>query len=109
MGGVESDELYVGIDRHGTHYVLPVEAKGAHEHIGVVQIEEGIALCMEKFPALTCRPIAAQFMAANVVALFEFEMIGDDITKREERHYKLVAPEELTSEELAQYKRVASI
>jgi hypothetical protein len=107
MGGVETDELYVGVDRHGVHYVLPVEAKGAREHLGIVQIEDGIALCAEKFPSLVCRPIAAQFMPDDVIALFEFELTDDQVTIRDEKHYRLVAPDELTPEELAQYRRSA--
>ncbi len=105
MGGVETDELYVGVDRHGVHYVLPVEAKGAREHLGVVQIEDGIALCSEKFPSLVCRPIAAQFMRDDVIALFEFELTDEQVTVRDEKHYRLVAPDQLTPEELAQYRR----
>ena len=31
LGGVETDELYVGVDRNGVHYVLPVQAKGGRE------------------------------------------------------------------------------
>jgi hypothetical protein len=109
IGGVETDELYVGVDTHGVHYVLPVEAKGAREHLGVVQIEDAIALCAEKFPLLVCRPIAAQFMRGDVIALFEFEMVDAQVTIRDERHYRLVAPDELTPEELAQYKRSAAV
>jgi hypothetical protein len=86
---------------------LPVEAKGAREHLSVVQIEDAIALCAEKFPALVCRPIAAQFMRDNVIALFEFETIDGQVTIRDQRHYRLVAPDQLTPEELAQYKREA--
>ena len=41
--------------------------------MSAVQIEQDIALCAEKFPALICRPLAAQFMAGEVIALFEFE------------------------------------
>ena len=28
MGQVETDEIYVGVDRSGSHYVVPVQAKG---------------------------------------------------------------------------------
>lgn len=33
-GQVEIDELYVGIDRRGAHYVLPVEVKSASDALG---------------------------------------------------------------------------
>jgi hypothetical protein len=107
MGGVETDELYVGLDRYGAHYVLPVQAKGGRDHLSVVQIEQDIALCGEKFPSLVCRPIAAQFMREDVIALFEFEL-EDQVTVRDEKHYRLVLPDELSAEELAQYRRIAS-
>jgi len=73
IGQVESDELYVGLDRRGCHYVLPIQAKGGRDRLGAVQIEQDIALCAEKFPALLCRPLAAQFMDDEVIALFELE------------------------------------
>ena len=28
MGQIEIDELYIGLDKHGCHYVIPVQAKG---------------------------------------------------------------------------------
>lgn len=108
MGGVETDELYVGVNRHGAHYVLPVQAKGGRDRLSVVQIEQDIALCGEKFPALICRPIAAQFMRDDVIALFEFEVTDEQVTIRDEKHYRLVPPDELTAEELAQYRREES-
>jgi hypothetical protein len=105
MGGVETDELYVGVDRHGVHYVLPVQAKGGRDRLSVVQIEQDIALCAEKFPSLVCRPIAAQFMRDDVIALFEFEVTEEQVTVRDEKHYRLVSPDDLSAEELAQYRR----
>jgi hypothetical protein len=37
MGQVETDEIYVGIDKRGVHYVFPVQAKGGKDKLGVVQ------------------------------------------------------------------------
>ena len=85
------------------------QAKGGRDKLGVVQIEQDIALCAEKFSSLVCRPIAAQFMRDDVIALFEFEMTEDQVTVRDEKHYRLVAPEELTPEELAQYRHSTPI
>jgi hypothetical protein len=109
IGGVETDELYVGLDRHGVQYVLPVQAKGGRDRLGVVQIEQDIALCAEKFPSLVCRPLAAQFMRDDMIALFEFEVTDEQVTVRDEKHYRLVASDELTPEELAQYRRSSRI
>lgn len=105
FGQVETDELYVGIDRKGENYVFPVQAKGGNDELGVVQIEQDMALCAHKFPNLTCRAVAAQFMADEVIALFEFELAEGEVRKVRERHYKLVAPDELTREDLALYRQ----
>ncbi|MBI5772323.1 MAG: endonuclease [Verrucomicrobia bacterium] len=107
IGQVETDELYVGLDRRGCHYILPIQAKGGRDRLGAVQIEQDIALCAEKFPALVCRPLAAQFMADEVIALFEFEDTEAGVRVREERHYQLVPQEQLTVEELSRYRQAS--
>jgi hypothetical protein len=66
-----------------------------------------IALCTEKFPDLICRPLAAQFMAEEVIALFEFEDTEDGVRIREERHYQLVPQEQLTADELNRYRQTS--
>jgi len=103
LGQVETDEVYIGIDSRGAHYVLPVQAKGGRDRLGVVQIEQDMAMCESKFPKLICRPIAAQFMEGNVIALFQFEQTEEGVGISEEKHYKLVTPDELSPEELARY------
>ena len=104
MGQVETDEIYLGIDKRGVHYVLPVEAKGKNDKIGLVQIEQDLALCTAKFPGLLCRPIAAQLANGKVIALFEFEQTEQGIAILAEKHYRLVRPEALSAEELAVYQ-----
>lgn len=109
VGQMETDEVYVGVDRHGAHYVMPVQAKGGTDEIGIVQIEQDFALCAAKFPNLIARPIAAQFMTDDVIALFEF---SDDpeqgIFKAAESHYRLVGDDALTEQELRSYRQRAS-
>jgi len=100
---VETDEIYIGLDKRGAHYVLPVQAKGGRDKIGIVQIEQDFELCSRKFPSLVCRGIAAQFMAKNLIALFEFEQATDGIRVTSEKHYRLVRPDELSLEELQSY------
>lgn len=100
---VETDEVYIGIDKRGAHYVLPVQAKGGRDKIGIVQIEQDLEMCANKFPRLICRSIAAQFMADNVIAMFEFELSSDGIKVSAEKHYRLVKPDELSHEELESY------
>ncbi|MDQ2900575.1 MAG: endonuclease, partial [Acidobacteriota bacterium] len=45
-----------------------------------------IACRVQKFPRLTCRPISAQFMSGDTIALFELALQDDDVKIVEERH-----------------------
>ncbi|PLS85668.1 MAG: endonuclease [Actinobacteria bacterium] len=105
VGQVETDEIYVGVDRRGTHYVLPVQAKGGTDRQNVVQIEQDFALCAERFPTLICKAIGAQFMANDIIALFEFERSDGVVALVREKHYRLVPPDEVTEEDLRRYKQ----
>lgn len=104
IGQVETDEIYIGIDKKGVHYVIPVQAKGKSDKLGIVQIDQDFAIGNEKFPELICKPIAAQFMHNGVIALFEFELSNSEIGITAEKHYRLVKPEELSHEDLEKYK-----
>lgn len=104
IGQVETDEIYIGIDRRGAHYVFPVQAKGGRDRLGIVQIEQDIAICADKFPSLICRPIAAQFMKDDLIALFEFEEAENGIALVSEKHYRLVPAADVTSADLDTYR-----
>lgn len=104
VGQVETDEIYVGVDRRGAHYVIPVQAKGGRDALSIVQIEQDFALCADKFPSLICRPVAAQFMADDLIALFEFEEDESGVAIVSERHYRLVPIEALSEEDLQAYR-----
>ena len=104
MGQVETDELYVGLDKKGVQYVLPVQAKGSGDRLSIVQIEQDFALCRDKFASLICRPIAAQFFQDALIVLFEFEESESGFTICSEKHYKLVSPDEITDKDLAVYQ-----
>lgn len=106
MGQIETDELYVGVNNRGAHFVFPVQVKGGRDQLSIVQIEQDMAMCIEKFPALCCRPIGAQFMSQDTIALFEFVETEDGISLTQERHYRLVPPAELTSDDLAAYSNL---
>ena len=94
MGQIETDEIYLGVDGFGAHYVIPIQAKGGRDRLSVVQIEQDLALMAEKFPSLACRPIGAQFTSEGIIALFEFEFGEKGVTVRTEQHYQLVSQEE---------------
>ena len=107
IGQVETDEIYVGVDKRGAHYIFPVQAKGGSDKLSVVQVEQDFAVCADKFSLLVCRPIAAQFMQDDVIALFEFEETGSGVGISSERHYRLVPPDEVTDADLNIYRRRA--
>ena len=66
-------------------------------------IEQDIELCEQRFPHLICRAIAAKSIEDNLIVLFEFEQTDDGIKVSSEKHYRLVEPNELSSEELQSY------
>lgn len=104
MGQVETDELYVGLDKKGIHYVFPVQAKGGNDKMSIVQIEQDFAICAGKFANLVCRPIGAQFAKDGRIVLFEFEANEGGVAVSAERHYKLVPPDQLSDADLQGYR-----
>lgn len=105
IGQVETDELYVGLDRKGIHYIIPIQAKAGKDRLSIVQIEQDEAMCQDKFPDLICRPVAAQFMSDETIALFEFEWDKEQLVISAEKHYRLVPPDQMTTEDLANYRK----
>lgn len=103
IGQIEIDEIYVGIDKHGRHYVLPVQAKGGKDQLAVVQTKQDIACCKQKYPSLICRPISAQFMEDNIIAIFELAVVRDEVRIVDERHYRLVSGSEISEDDLRRY------
>ncbi|HEX7891970.1 MAG TPA: hypothetical protein VF522_21660 [Ramlibacter sp.] len=104
IGQIEIDELYVGIDKFGAHYAIPVQAKGGSDQISVVQTRQDMAWCQGKFPHLRCRPISVQFLASDRIAIFELTVEDDEVRVVEERHYKLVPAGELDRTEISTYR-----
>lgn len=104
IGQIEIDELYVGIDKRGCHYVIPVQAKGGKDQIGIVQIRQDISFVQQKFPGIRCRAIAAQFMEGRTIALFELTLQDGEIRVVDERHYRLVPARGLKAESIRDYR-----
>ena len=103
VGQIETDEIYVGIDMFGRQFVFPLQAKGGNDEIGIVQIEQDIQLCKYRYPELICRPIAAQFLDFNKIAIFEFTVDEGQIRKNIEKHYSLVPASEISSDDIMKY------
>ncbi len=104
VGQIEIDELYVGLDKRGCHYVIPVQAKGGADRIGIVQTEQDIRFVEQKYPGMRCRAVAAQFLPENAVALFELAVQDDEVRVVEERHYRLVPADRLDPESIRDYR-----
>jgi hypothetical protein len=105
IGQIEVDEIYVGVNRYGQQFVIPVQAKGGTDQLAVTQTRQDIACCAEKFPRLICRPVSAQFMAGDAIALFELTLDGGDVKIVEEKHYRLVPSDDIGDQDLKSYSR----
>lgn len=104
IGQIEIDEIYFGIDKHGCHYAIPVQAKGGNDQISVVQTKQDIAWVERKFPGMRVRAISAQFMADQKVAMFDLRVEDDMVRVAEERHYRLVPASDLDRRALTNYR-----
>ncbi|MFN4089287.1 MAG: endonuclease [Alphaproteobacteria bacterium] len=103
IGQIEIDELYIGLDKRGCHYIIPVQAKGGRDQIGIVQTTQDINFVEQKFSGVRCRAIAAQFMSAGIVALFELTIQEGDIRVVDEKHYRLVPASQLNRDAIRNY------
>lgn len=103
VGQIEIDEIYVGIDRQGRQYVMPVQAKGGSDQLSVVQAKQDIACCSEKFPNLICRAISVQFMEDKKIAMFELGMEDGQVKIVDEKHYRLVPSDNISKDDLKTY------
>jgi len=90
VGQIEIDEVYVALNHKGTQFIVPVQAKAGNDKISVVQAKQDIAYCTERFPELICRTILAQFMANELIAMFELTLQDSEVRVVNEKHYKLV-------------------
>lgn len=104
IGQIEIDELYVGLDKRGCHYLIPVQAKGGRDQISVVQTTQDIRFVEQRFPGLLCRAISAQFMEAGIVALFELTLQDSQVRVVEERHFKLVPADRIDPVAIRNYR-----
>ena len=110
LGQIEIDEVYVGVDRFGCQYIIPVQAKGGKDQLSAVQTKQDIACCAEKFPNLVCRAISAQFLEDSRIALFELCIDDSGMVKTvDERHYHLVPADVIGKADMDSYRLRAGI
>ncbi len=105
-GQIEIDELYVGVDGRGAQYVVPVQAKGGNDRLGVIQTIQDTMFCKteERYRHCIIRPVSAQFIADDRIAMFELRFDGNDVEIVNERHYCLVEAGEITGDNLDTYR-----
>ena len=104
IGQIEIDEVYLGVNKRGTHFVIPCQAKSPGDRFGIVQVMQDIEFCRNRYPNAICKPIALQFLSDNEVAILELEIEEDNdifhLSVVDERHYRLVGREGITDEEI---------
>jgi hypothetical protein len=109
-GQIEIDELYVGVDARGEQYIVPVQAKGGKDRLGVIQTIQDTTYCRreKRYSHLTARSVSAQFMANDVIALFElhFDEKEEIVTIVQERHYRLTEGKEISPADLIKYRTI---
>jgi hypothetical protein len=105
-GQIEIDEIYVGLDSAGAQYIVPVQAKGGTDILGAIQTIQDVVFCQTESKYRNCiaRPVSAQFLDDNTIALFETTFDGDEVSIKNERHYQLVSAEEISSDNLKAYR-----
>lgn len=107
IGQIEVDEIYIGVSKNGTHYVLPCQAKSPKDSFGFAQAYQDSVLCSYKYPHAICRPIGLQFKSPDTLAVIQISIQEvDDVfhmTISDERHYRLVAHSAISATDLAQY------
>lgn len=105
-GQIEIDELYVGVDSRGAQYIVPVQAKGGDDRLGVIQTIQDITFCKTQARYRDCVPraVSAQFMEDDVIAMFELTFDGDDVSIVREKHYRLTPAGEIHAKDLDTYR-----
>jgi hypothetical protein len=105
IGQIETDELYVGVRNSGEQFIIPVQAKGRRDEIGAVQIQQDVAMCKDRFPSLTCRPVAVQSSqdteGREIIVMFELTMEAASVRVVDEKQYRLVPADDISPEDLA--------
>lgn len=107
-GQIEIDELYTGVDATGSQFVIPVQAKRGKDLLGVIQTIQDVVFCQSesKYNQCIARTVSAQLLDTNTISLFETMFDGDEVSIKQERHYRLVPAAEISSAELKTYREI---
>lgn len=104
IGQIEIDEIYIGVNRKGAQFIVPVQAKSGKDQISIVQTDQDLLFCQNRFPSLVCRPISVQFLSKDIIVMFELIRDGEEICIVDEKHYQLVPGENITDSDLQLYQ-----
>jgi hypothetical protein len=111
LGQIEIDEIYLGVNKQGVHYVLPCQAKSPGDMFGIVQVMQDIAFCKDRYPMAICKPIALQFLSEYDLAVLELSVSEENeiysMSIVDERHYKLSGRDDITNADLSSYSSYA--
>jgi hypothetical protein len=104
IGQIEVDEIYIGLNKRGAHFVIPVQAKSPGDNFGITQVLQDMAFCAERYPNAICRPLALQFLDENRVAMLELIITEEDdlliLHVLDEKLYQLVPHSSILDEDL---------
>lgn len=107
VGQIEVDEVYLGVGKKGTHYVIPCQAKSPGDHFGIVQVMQDLEFCKQRYPGIIPRPIALQYLTEDDVAILELSITDDQELVRlevvDERHYRLCTRNSIGDADLQSY------
>lgn len=80
---IEADDVYVGIDQSNYRCIIPIEAKGPSEKIGLSQIKSTVNAVLMKFPNLPVIPLAVQLTNDGLILVMEFsaKVEGKDVSE----------------------------
>jgi hypothetical protein len=83
-----------------------VQAKGGTDILGVIQTIQDVTFCQTEKRYRNCIPraVSAQFLADDMIALFETTFDGDEVSIVRERHYKLAQSDAIESSDLKLYR-----
>ena len=105
IGQIEIDEIYVGVNKKGQHFIIPVEAKVGTDMVGVVQLMQDIKYCEQNFPELICLPVAVHRMDDNTLCMFRLTLDDDVVRIVDEKHYRLTYGTEMDKIKVAERNR----
>ena len=94
IGEVELDAVYVGVNKSGNLFVIPIEAKSQADNdmLGRIQISQMAQLVRQDFPESTYRILAVKELSDKTIGIVEFNDKDnpDEIKILSVSRYKLI-------------------